>query len=103
MLKCVVTNEAQNDIDHILMNVLEYTGFIESALKLEGALHDKFSLLSMFPYIGRVRENNIRETFVNDYRVVYQVFEYEIHILTVIHSRRLYPKLSLENKVTQVV
>lgn len=87
----VVTNNAQQDIESILMGVVEYTGFEASAIALEDDLYAKFKLIAFMPHLGRIREDGTRETFCRNYRIVYQFIEQKIHILTVIHCRRLYP------------
>ena len=49
--------------------------------------------LMQFPKLGRVvpEKNNesIREIFVFQYRIIYEIFESEIHILTVVHGKRI--------------
>lgn len=88
----IVSRQAQIDIEEILIGVIEFTGFEESAFKLDQALHHKFSLLAEFPYMGVNRNDGTRETFVNSYRIVYEIISDAVYIISVIHSRRLYPR-----------
>ena len=89
----VVTQKAQDNIDEILIGVVEYTGFEESALKLEDELHRKFALIAEFPHIGTDRKDGTFETFTRNYRIVYEIIENDVFITTVIHTRRLYPRV----------
>lgn len=50
----VVTNNAQQDIESILMGVVEYTGFEASAIALEDDLYAKFKLIAFMPHLGRI-------------------------------------------------
>ncbi len=53
-------------------------------------------LLIRHPKLGRVvpgiSNESIRELFVFQYRVIYEIKPNEIHILTVIHGKRLFDK-----------
>jgi toxin ParE1/3/4 len=48
--------------------------------------------LSKYYKRGRIvsekRRENIREIFVSEYRLIYEITDYEIRILTVVHGRR---------------
>lgn len=92
MLKYNVTHKDQTDIEHILMGVVEYTGFEASAIALEDELYSKFELLSFMPSIGRSREDGTQEIFCRGYRIIYKRNALSVDILTVIHSCRLYPR-----------
>ena len=49
--------------------------------------------LIQFPKLGRVvpekNDDSIRELFVFQYRIIYEVHVSEIHILTVVHGKRM--------------
>jgi addiction module RelE/StbE family toxin len=49
--------------------------------------------LIQFPKLGRIvpERNNesVREIFVFQYRLIYEIFASEIHILTVVHGKRI--------------
>lgn len=55
-------------------------------------LIDAGETLSSFYNRGRVvpekKKENIREIFINEYRLIYEITKYEVRILTVIHGRR---------------
>ena len=50
--------------------------------------------LVQFPKLGRVvpekNDESIRELFVFQYRVIYEIQVSEIHILTVVHGKRIF-------------
>ena len=49
--------------------------------------------LMQFPKLGRVvpekNDESIREIFVFQYRIIYEVLVSEIHVLTVVHGKRI--------------
>ena len=49
--------------------------------------------LMQFPKLGRVvpekNDESIREIFVFQYRIIYEIVASEIHILTVVHGKRI--------------
>ncbi len=62
----------------------------------------KAALLSCdFPLSGRrvpeLDRNDIREILVRRYRIVYQVLDDEIHVLTVFEGHRLFPQDVLDS------
>lgn len=93
MPKYIVSSQAQLEINEILMSVVEYTGFEASAIALEDDLYTKFDLIAFMPKLGKPREDGTRETFCRGYRIIYQQIEDDIYIITIIHSRRLYPRI----------
>lgn len=93
MPKVIITQKAQNQIDEIIENVVEYTYSIESGLKLFNDLHEKIELIGFMPEaIGRLRDDGTREAFCRGYRIVYEIVDNCVYINFVIHSRRLYPR-----------
>ncbi|BFU60763.1 MULTISPECIES: type II toxin-antitoxin system RelE/ParE family toxin [Rodentibacter] len=93
MLKVVLSEMAVQDIDNILANVYEFTGFISTPQKLLAELNKTIDLIEFMPNaIGRLRDDGKREAFCRGYRIVYSIQENEVLINTVIHSRRLYPR-----------
>lgn len=87
----VITERAANDIDTILSNVIEFTGFEISGIRLFNELSEKFDIIGFMPTIGRIRDDGTRETFARNYRIIYQEVDNVVYILTVIHCSRLYP------------
>lgn len=53
--------------------------------------------LMQFPKLGRVvpekNDDSIREIFVFQYRIIYEVRASEIHVLTVVHGKRILENL----------
>ncbi|VTM24518.1 Plasmid stabilisation system protein [Stutzerimonas stutzeri] len=93
MHKIIVTEEAQNDINHIVENVAEFTYSFTSGLKLYEDLYAKIDMIAFMPEgVGRMRYDGMREAFCRGYRIVYAIIGNEVQIKTVIHSRRLYPR-----------
>ncbi|KMK50505.1 hypothetical protein RO21_11445 [[Actinobacillus] muris] len=88
----ILSNDAQNNIDDIIENMIDFTGSTISAARFYGELYSKFDLLVFMPYIGRKREDGTQETFCRGYRIVYEIQNDVIYIIAVIHSRRLYPR-----------
>lgn len=93
MHKIIVTEEAQNDINHIVENVAEFTYSFTSGLKLYEDLYAEIDMIAFMPEgVGRMRDDGMREAFCRGYRIVYAIIGNEVQIKTVIHSRRLYPR-----------
>ncbi|MEG9481385.1 type II toxin-antitoxin system RelE/ParE family toxin [Mannheimia bovis] len=94
MASFILTPKARSNIDEILENVIEFTGYEQSAIKLYEDILKKFELIAFMPTIGVCRDDGTRETFVRNYRIVYEIVEEDIFIITIIHTRRLYPRPS---------
>ncbi|MDO4698824.1 MAG: type II toxin-antitoxin system RelE/ParE family toxin [Pasteurellaceae bacterium] len=89
-----LSQRARNDIDGILDNVSEFTGFATTADKLLAEFLKTFELIAFMPNgMGRLREDGLREAFCRGYRIVYKFVDDSVYIITIIHSRRLYPRL----------
>ncbi|OBW91267.1 plasmid stabilization system protein [Gallibacterium genomosp. 3] len=87
----VISQRAATDIDIILSNVIEFTGFEISGIRLFEEFSEKFDIIQFMPEIGRLREDGTRETFARNYRIIYEEIDNIVYILTVIHCSRLYP------------
>ena len=91
--RVVLSVDAQDDIEKIISHIVQYTYSLSSGAKLLEDLKDKIELIGLMPEgIGRLREDGKREAFCRGYRIVYQLTENEAIILTIIHSRMLYPQ-----------
>ncbi|MGY4675315.1 type II toxin-antitoxin system RelE/ParE family toxin [Ursidibacter arcticus] len=90
----IISDQALKDIDEIIENVIEFTSYTASGIKLYNEIFETLDLISLLPKAGRMRQENnaLREMFARSYRIVYQEFDDVILIITVIHSRRLYPQ-----------
>ena len=87
----VVSQRAVDDIEIILKNVIEFTGFEISGIRLFDEFSEKFDIIRFMPEIGRIREDGTRETFARNYRIIYEEIDNVVYILAVIHCSRLYP------------
>jgi plasmid stabilization system protein ParE len=61
---------------------------------------DKSERLNDFPKMGRVvpevGDENVRELFVYSYRLIYQVSDSVVKVLTVVHNKRDFASLNIE-------
>lgn len=73
MANLILTPQAENDIDEIIDNVVEFTGYEQSGIKFHADIFKKLNLLEFMPSIGIVRDDGTRETFVSNYRIVYEI------------------------------
>ncbi|AGK00555.1 TPA: type II toxin-antitoxin system RelE/ParE family toxin [Mannheimia haemolytica] len=85
---------ARSNVIEILQSVEDYTGHWLSAVSLWEQLQNKLDLIAFMPTIGRRREDGTLETFCRNYRIVYEIHLEKVYIITIIHSRRLYPRPS---------
>jgi len=95
MANVILSKLATDNINEILANVYEFTGFISTPEKLLAEFEKTFRLIAFMPdAIGRLREDGEREAFCRNYRIIYRAIEETVYIKTVVHSRRLYPQPS---------
>lgn len=89
-----VSSDARWDILGIVDQIVEFTGSIYSGQKFYDGLREQFMRIGYMPKMGRVQADlpQYRETFYKNYRIVYHELDDKVLILTVIHSRRLYPR-----------
>lgn len=89
MAKVILTKEADQNLREIIANIIEYTGYEISGIKLADDIFAKIDLIAYMPTAtGRIIQDNQREAFCRGYRIVNN----EVYIKTIIHSRRLYPR-----------
>jgi len=89
----ILSPEAINDIRTCVRQVMMFTGFENSGIKLQEELFSKIEAIGFMPSaIGRCREDGTREAFARGYRIVYKERADHIWIITVIHSSRIYPR-----------
>ena len=94
--KIIYSSDAQKDIEDIFVNITEFTG-VFSAINVLNDVKASIELLGFMPQMGV--EGYIigtREIYPRKYRVVYEIDDEksEIIILTILHTRRLYPPLA---------
>ena len=75
--------------------IAEYIGR-DSTIYAETTVEQIFQApekLMQFPKLGRIvpekNDESVREIFAFQYRVIYEIVESEIHILTVVHGKRI--------------
>ena len=66
----LISDEAQQDIDDIIENNVEYTSWTSTGIKLYSELYEKFELIASLPKCGRQRFDDTREIFTRSYRIV---------------------------------
>lgn len=66
-------------------------------------IYDKAQHLKEFPQMGRVvpetATDAIREIFVYHYRIIYEIHEQHVNILTVLHGNRMFDEKTIKNHV----
>ncbi|WP_439258263.1 type II toxin-antitoxin system RelE/ParE family toxin [Lonepinella sp. BR2271] len=88
----IISKEANKDIDDILESIYQYTLFASTPQKLYDEFRRTFRLLGIAPKMGKLQPDGTRIIFCRHYRIIYQEVDDRVEILTVIHSRRLYPQ-----------
>ncbi|HGO5847038.1 type II toxin-antitoxin system RelE/ParE family toxin [Mannheimia haemolytica] len=86
------TEEALIDLENIAISVSEFTGYASSGIRILEDLENSINNLAIFPTMGvKGAIINTRELYHNGYRIVCEVKENEISIITIVHCSRLYP------------
>lgn len=84
--------EAEADLDDIWNYVARESCDFDIADRVIDSIVDRFLLLSVHPYLGRRRDQDLRpgiRTFaVSDYVIFYRVDQSDVLILRVFHGRR---------------
>ncbi|MFT5124839.1 MAG: toxin ParE1/3/4 [Verrucomicrobiales bacterium] len=88
--KIVWSPQALEDIDSIADYIARDSEMY--AVSVAQSLFEAPAKLLEFPLLGRVipesQTESMREIFVHDYRVMYEIAGNEIHILTIVHGKR---------------
>ena len=89
--KLIWSPQAIEDIEAIAEYIArDSTFYAESTVERIFQAPEK---LMPFPKLGRVvpekNDESIREIFVFQYRIIYEIAASEIHILTVVHGKRI--------------
>jgi|SRR3989338_181255 len=97
MTKIVWTDPAIRDLTNIHSYISRDSSVYADALVLE--IFHFVDQLEQFPQSGRVvpelKEENTREIIVGNYRVIYDIAQSKVRILTVLHGARLFPNPKL--------
>lgn len=85
---------ARDDLKAIFEYIKKDSGYY--AGKVTDDIIEKSELLEQFPGMGRVvpelNESNIREIFIYTYRMIYEISDEKIYILTIVHFARDFKK-----------
>lgn len=89
--KLIWSPQAIEDIEAIAEYIArDSTIYAESTIERIFQAPEK---LMQFPKLGRVvpekNDDSVREIFVFQYRIIYEILASEIHILTVVHGKRI--------------
>ena len=72
------------------------------AKKVSLELVEKTEKLNIFPEIGRIvpeiGDSKIRELIIYSYRLIYEIYPDRIEILALIHGKRNFSKINLEDR-----
>jgi toxin ParE1/3/4 len=83
---------ARSDLDHIWDYSFEGSGRTELADQMVDSITLRFHLLTAYPAMGRVRDDELGEgtrSFpIGDYVIVYRIVGNDVLILRVAHGRR---------------
>lgn len=92
--KIIWSPDALEDIEAIGEYISRDSEFYAESTVLR--IYEAPQSLVNFPKSGRIvpeiGDENIRELFVFQYRIIYEIKNNEIHILTIIHGKRLLDK-----------
>src|ERR1700733_154071 len=84
--------QAANDLDEIWFFIARESGSVEIADNMINAITSRFFLLSSYPHLGRVRDEEFglacRSFGIGEYVIIYSVEENNVLILRVLHGRR---------------
>jgi addiction module RelE/StbE family toxin len=71
------------------------------AKKVSFEIVEKSEKINIFPEIGRsvleIGDPKIRELIIYSYRLIYEILPHKIEILALIHGKRDFSKINLEN------
>ncbi len=89
--KLIWSPQAIEDIQAIAQYIArDSTSYAESTVEWIFRTPER---LIEFPKLARVvpekNDDSIRELFVFQYRIIYELISFEIHILTVVHGKRI--------------
>jgi len=93
------TDPAKQDLKAIHDYIARDSTFYAKKVSLE--IVEKSEKLNILPEIGRVvpeiGDTRIRELIIYSYRLVYEIFPDKIEILALIHGKRDFSRINLEN------
>ncbi|HUV65977.1 MAG TPA: type II toxin-antitoxin system RelE/ParE family toxin [Sedimentisphaerales bacterium] len=89
--KLIWSPQAIEDVEAIAQYIArDSTIYAESTIEQIFQAPEK---LIQFPKLGRIvpekNDESIREVFIFQYRIIYEIVASEVHILTVVHGKRI--------------
>lgn len=98
--KIIWTEEALDNIERIAEFIEQDSQYYSAAFinKIFTKAETLKTLYKRGRIVPEVLDENMREIFVNEYRLMYRIEKDEIIILTAIHGRRDFKKLAKKNK-----
>jgi len=95
--KVIWTDEALCDVEEIAQYIAKDSFFYASSFVTK--IIDSTRRLKSFPLTGRIvpeeNDESIREYFVYSYRIIYEIRNFTVYILAIIHGKRmLYPEFT---------
>ncbi len=89
--KIIWTNEALTDIESIAKFIAKDSVLYASSVVSK--ILDTTDTIKSYPYSGRIvpeeNKETLREFFVYNYRLIYEIKENTIYILAIVHGKRL--------------
>lgn len=86
-----LASQVEFELDDIWYYVARESGSIEIADRLIDSITDRFFLLAIHPYVGRLREDlrpGLRSFPVGQYVIIYRIEDADVLILHVLHGHR---------------
>ena len=94
------SNQALDDVDRIAGYISKDSPF-HAQIVVE-RLFDLAAEVPAHPKLGRIvpelQDVNVRERFLYSYRLIYELTEHTIHVLAVIHGKRLLESVERFNR-----
>ena len=94
------TDPAKQDLKSIYDYISKDSKFYAQKVSFE--LVEKSEKLNIFPEIGRIvpeiGDPKIRELLIYSYRLIYEIFPDKIEVLALIHGKRDFLKINLEDR-----
>lgn len=94
------TDPAKQDLKSIYDYISRDSKFYAQKVSFE--IVEKSEKLNIFPEIGRIvpeiGDPKIRELIIYSYRLIYEIFPDKIEILALIHGKRDFLKINLEDR-----
>jgi toxin ParE1/3/4 len=92
-----LSEEAEDELDHIWYYVAKQSGSIEIADRLIDSVTECFWMLARYPHVGRRRDHDLRPGLrsfpVGEYVIIYRAEGEDVLILHVVRGSRNIPSM----------